>query len=100
MCGPSVRSYIVFVTGSHSLKNQAGSTVVKKGGDGKLGKGKKPSLSHNLPRGAAMTFAELSAKAFEALPVEQRNFWRDAAREAAATTGDEEESGDEEDEFD
>jgi hypothetical protein len=66
-----------------------------KGGKAKLGTGKKPSLSHNLLRGAAMKLAELSAKAFEALPVEQRNFWRDAAREAAATTGDDEESGDE-----
>jgi hypothetical protein len=34
---------------------------------------------------------------FEALPVERRKFWRDAACEAAATTGDDEESSDKED---
>ena len=40
-------------------------------------------------RGAAMRLARLDQRGFNALPVERRDYWRDAAREAAAAGDDE-----------
>jgi len=39
-----------------------------------------------------MKLAKVSMAAFKALPAERRKFWRDAAREAAATEGGESEA--------
>jgi hypothetical protein len=64
----------------------------KKGGEGKLGKGKNPSQAGSMNRSAAMKLARLSRKDFDSLTAACRKFWRDAAREAATTEGGESEA--------
>jgi hypothetical protein len=69
-----------------------GSHDSKKGGEGTLNTGKVPSRPYDVVRSAAMKLAKVSMAAFKALPAERRKFWRDAAREAAATEGGESEA--------
>ena len=73
-----------------------GSFDSKKGGEGKLGKGKKPLQSRSIVHSAAMKLSSLSNADFRLLSDERRKFWRDAAREAAeADYDDDDESGEE-----
>ena len=68
-----------------------------KGGKAKLGTGEKPPLTFSIITSAALKLSSLSDAAFRLLPVEQRKFWRDAARDAAASvSAGEDESGGEE----
>ena len=75
-----------------------GSFDSKKGGEGKRGKGKLPSREADNVNGKALELSGLDQKGYRALLPEQRVFWRDEARKAAAAdvesgdeTGDDEE---------
>ena len=61
-----------------------GSFDSKKGGEGKRGKGKTPSRKRNDVDGKAQELSGLDQKGYRALLPEQRVFWRDEARKAAA----------------